>query len=98
MKPNTTELKSQLLHMANVEFPKVAKEEGYPIYFNHCFLRVVYDTLFEAKWQNVFKPKGSAIHALSNEQLTKAVAIGEKILSDRDYLISQNEISKAYRK
>ena len=42
-------LKDQLRTLANETFPAVARRDKYPIVFNHCFLRVVYDNLFGQK-------------------------------------------------
>lgn len=76
------ELKDELLTLANDTFPEVARRGKYPIVLNHCFLRVVYDNLFERKWQEVLGHKKPAIHQLSETQLRRAVDIGREITAD----------------
>ena len=95
---NTLEaLKAQLREQANERFPAAAKTGGYPIRFNHCFLRVVYDTLFGAQWQTVL-PKGKpAIHQLSEDQLRQALRIGEAVIADPETCKALNRQSLIYR-
>ena len=94
----TTEaLRDALRHQANVEFPAAAKAGHYPIRLNHCFLRVVYDNLFGQQWQEVLAKSKPAIRQLSDEQLTAALAIGERVIADRDTCIALNRKSLDWR-
>ena len=89
--------KQRLKELANVEFPKAAKEGKYPIIFNHCFLRVVYDSLFEDKWQHQLKKGQPAIHQLTAEQLDQAIKTGEAMVKDKDLTVDLNQKSLTYR-
>ena len=90
-------LKQRLKEQANETFPAAARAGGYPIRFNHCFLRVVYDNLLGAQWQKVLKKGKPAIHQLSEEQLTKALTIGEEVIASKDRCAELNQKSLRYR-
>lgn len=90
-------LRDRLRQLANETFPAVAKTGDYPVRLNHCFLRIVYDNLFGARWQTVL-PKGQpAYKQLTTEQLARAIEIGEAIVSNPDLCRSLNRRSLAWR-
>lgn len=91
-------LKDRLRQLANDEFPAAARAGKYPIVFNHCMLRVVYDNLFQDKWQRVLAKGRPAIHQLTESQLFVAIAIAEKIMNDRQACVILNEQSVRWRK
>ena len=98
-KPNETiqALRERLMRLANVEFPAAAKSGAYPVRFNHCFLRIVYDHVFGTQWQRIL-PKGQAAYKqLNAEQLTQAISIGESIIQDPALCSELNKASLAYR-
>ena len=78
------ELKEELRQLANVTFPEAARRGGYPIVHNHCFLRVVYDNLFQQNWREVLTDKKPVIHQLDETQLRSAVTLGHEITADRE--------------
>lgn len=95
--PSTETLKDRLRHQANVEFPAAARSGDYPIRFNHCFLRVVYDNLFGTKWQTVLSPGQPAIHQLTGEQLEEALRIGRRVIDDPEVCRALNQRSLVFR-
>lgn len=97
MSDATETRKDRLRHLANEVFPAAARAGRYPIVFNHCFLRVVYDNLLGARWQDVLARGKPAIHQLTDEQLDQAIALGEKLVSDRDTCVRLNRRSLAWR-
>ena len=97
-------LRGELLYLANEKFPAVAKTGGYPVRFNHCFLRIVYDNLFGARWQTVLpNPKDrasrgqAAYKQLDAEQLSRAIEIGERIIDDPEACRELNRKSLNWR-
>ena len=90
-------LKAHLRQLANEDFPAAARAGGYPIRFNHCFLRVVYDNLVGNKWQRVLTGKQPAIHQLTEEQLRRAIEIGEAITAEAGVCRALNEQSLGWR-
>lgn len=95
--PPKEDRKAHLCYLANEAFPAAARGGGYPIRFNHCFLRVVYDNLFGARWNTVLPPGKPAIHQLTEEQLEQAIEIGEEVIADADVCRRLNEQSLRYR-
>ena len=89
--------KERLRQLANVEFPAAAKAGKYPIIFNHCFLRVVYDDVFKDKWQNVLAKGKPAIHQLTETQLDEAIRVGERLVNDKLLVERLNHQSLRYR-
>ena len=88
-----SELKRRLLHIAREEFPAAARADKYPIRFDHCLLRVVYDNLFERQWQTALDPKKPAIHQLSEEELRNAIELAEAVTADRETCVRLNRKS-----
>lgn len=95
--PATYFLKDRLRTLANEEFPAAARAGGYPVVFNHCFLRIVYDNLFGDQWQNKLPGGKAAIHQLSPEQLERAIYIGEAITEDAELCRELNRRSLGWR-
>lgn len=94
----TTEaLRDALRHQANVEFPAAAKAGNYPIRLNHCFLRVVYDNLFGQQWQEVLAKGKPAIRQLTEAQLEAALAIGQRVIDDKEICVRLNRRSLDWR-
>ncbi|OAV45597.1 hypothetical protein [Lewinella sp. 4G2] len=89
--------KQRLKELANEEFPAAARAGKYPIRFNHCFLRVVYDNVFQDKWQHQLAKGKPAIHQLSAAQLDEAIVTGEAMVDDRELTVKLNEQSLRYR-
>ncbi|PPK86074.1 hypothetical protein CLV84_2991 [Neolewinella xylanilytica] len=85
------------MDMANRQFPAVARAGGYPIYRNHCFLRVVYDHLFQKKWQAALDNKKPAIHQLDETQLRRAIHLGNQLMADRQCCEIMNRKSLEWR-
>ena len=92
------DLKQALRTQANDTFPAAARAGGYPIVMNHCFLRVVYDNLFQQKWQTALDAKKPAIHQLDEMQLRRAITLGEEIIADRETCEILNQRSLKWRR
>ena len=97
-------LRRELLRLANEVFPAVAKTGDYPVRFNHCFLRIVYDNLLGARWQTVLHdPKeraGKGLPAyrrLDAGQLASAIEIGHAIIADPAHCRRLNDASLRWR-
>lgn len=90
-------LKDRLRQLANTDFPAAARSGDYPVRFNHCFLRIVYDNLFGGKWQEALSNGKPAIHQLTEEQLTAAIELGERLIDDPAHCRLLNERSLRWR-
>lgn len=92
-----SELKTRLLELVRTELPTVAKRKQYPIRFDHCFLRVIYDNLFDAPWRTVLHENRAAIYQLTEVQLKQAIALAENMLEDRECCVQLNQKSLLLR-
>ncbi len=95
--PDTEALRQRLQTLANQTFPARAKRGGYPVHLNHCFLRIVYDNLFDAPWRTVLTQKRAAYRQLSHAQLLAAIELGERITDDKQACAELNERSLELR-
>ncbi len=99
MPTDILERRAHLRHLANEVFPAAARSGAYPIHLNHCFLRVVYDAVFEARWDTVL-PKGRkpVVDRLAPKQLARAIEVGEGIIADPQLCKALNAKSLSYRR
>lgn len=78
-------LRSKYLRLVNVTLPTYAKTRNFPVHLNHCFGRIILDTLFCGKWDLFLdRKKGAAYKQLSEAQLALAIEIAEKIIYETD--------------
>ena len=71
------ELVAEYQRLAKVALPARAKDEKWPIRFDHCFMRVMLDCAFGKCWYECLdRKRGSAISQISDADLAAAVAVG----------------------
>lgn len=65
------ELQEEFLVQINQVLPEIARRTGkYPVMYNHCWARILYDNLFKTCWYNKLdSTKGPAYTQLSEKQL-----------------------------
>ncbi len=87
------------MHLTNEAMPGVAKEQHWPVRFNHCFQRIILDALFEDCWYNHLNrsSRTPAYRQLTEDQLTYAIAIGEEMISSPEVVKRLNRQSLIYR-
>ncbi len=75
-----SELREEYDRKVNEELPAVARRsDGWPIRLDHCFGRVVLDTLFEDEWYDHVDGR-PAVESLSREELRAAVDVADRML------------------
>jgi hypothetical protein len=86
-------MEENLMELAQDTLPEMAKESGWPISQDHCFLRVAYDCAFNADWRG--KVDGSpAYKHMPDKYLQRAHAVLCRMKSDgHEYVARQNEKS-----
>ena len=91
--------RAQYLELINRKLPQEAKKRDFPVRFNHCFARIILDNLFQCCWYEALdRKKGTAYKQLSEEQLTKAIALAEEIINSPDvYIRELNQNSLRWR-
>ena len=74
------ELVAEYTRLAKDALPARAKEEKWPIRFDHCFMRVMLDCAFGKCWYECLdRKKGSAISQIGDADLAAAVAVGKRM-------------------
>jgi len=81
--------------LANEALPKLAKERGWPVTENHCFLRIAYDNLFGKCWYEVLSKKRAVLKQLDSDQMDKVIEILKSI---PDNLEELNKKSLRFRR
>ena len=96
---NIEALRSQYIELINQKLPQEAKQRDFPVRFNHCFARIILDNLFQCCWyEAIDRKKGAAYKQLSQEELTKAIALAEEIINSPDsYIQELNQNSLRWR-
>jgi hypothetical protein len=88
--------KDELTYYVEFVFPSLAVKYKWPIRFNHCFRRVVYDTLCQDRWdKHIAKP---AIDNMTPIQLVDCLTICKSIVRKPETLPELNQLSLGYRK
>jgi len=88
-------LTEEYLDLVNRQLPEAAQRRAYPVKFNHCFARIILDSLFEDVWYRHL-PKPAYQH-LTAEQLQAAIALGQTFLADPEACFAANQASLRYR-
>ena len=90
------QLVARWLDLTRRVLPDMAPAAGWPIRFDHCFMRVCLDHAIGQPWhERVRRP---AIRHLDDDQLRRAIALAERIAADPGVLPGLNEQSLAWRR
>ncbi len=94
---DTTTLQEEYLAYTKKILPNLAQQHHWVVYYDHCFQRIILDTLFGACWyDNV--PKRPVYKQLSEEQSQQAINIARDIERNGDeYLRQLNTRSLQWR-
>ena len=89
-------LVARWLDLTRRVLPAMAPAAGWPIRFDHCFMRVCLDHAVGQPWhERVGRP---AIRHLTDDQLQAAIAAAEWIAADPGQLPALNRQSLAWRR
>jgi hypothetical protein len=77
-----TQLRDEYYHLVSKRLPDAARERGdWPIQADHCFGRVVLDTLFEDEWYDHVDGRPAYQH-ISPTELRDAITIARLLLDE----------------
>lgn len=97
-RPHRYELQDRYIELTRTELPAKARRGDWVVTNDHCFMRIILDQLFEGCWYDHLDRRLVAYKQLSDEQLTRAIAMGERLLAgDGDTLSRWNNESLAWR-
>ena len=93
--PHRLALLARWTLLTGTVLPGMAREHGWPIRFDHCFMRVCLDTSLGARWDTVVRRP--AIRHLDLSQLAAAVAQAERVAAEPSLLPTLNRASLRLR-
>jgi hypothetical protein len=95
---DVTRLRMAYSRRVNDWLPAAARCAGdWPIQTDHCFARVVLDTVFEDAWYDHVDGRPAVGH-LSPTELSRAVAVADRLLRDgRPAVVEANDQSLRWR-
>lgn len=87
--------REQYLDLVNNRLPVAARKGGYPVRFNHCFVRIILDSICGCEWFRVIEKP--AYKHMTNAQLEQAITLGKKFLADPKACSAANQASLQFR-
>jgi hypothetical protein len=91
-----TMLVEQYIHLTQTVLPDISHKRNWPIHNDHCFQRVVLDTVCQCCWYE--KIPTPAYQHLTYQQALAAVKLCEQIKNNEVNLNVLNDTSKRYRR
>ena len=93
------EQQQKYMHLTNQVMPEVARQQHWPVHLNHCFQRIILDTLFQDCWYHHLDRtrRIPAYRQLSEQQLEEALAIAQRMLDAPEVVRQLNQQSLRYR-
>ena len=89
------EIKKEIYHLVNEVYPKQAKLNNWPVCENHCFLRIIYDNIFNDCWYKHLDKNKTVLDQLDNIQLLRALRYARMLSRKINFL---NQRSLGFRK
>ncbi|MEZ3144775.1 hypothetical protein [Halobaculum sp. MBLA0143] len=95
MLEDTGPLREEYRELTERRLPAAA-DDDWPVTEDHCFQRIVLDTLFEDAWYDHVDGR-PAVRSLTADQLREAIRIAESLLEDPERVAVLNRRSLRYR-
>jgi hypothetical protein len=92
---DTTALRAEYRELTAERLPAQATA-AWPVQADHCFQRIVLDTLFGDVWYDHVTAR-PAVESLTADQLREAIRIAESMLDDPERVAELNRASLRYR-
>lgn len=92
---NRDELEARWFALTREELPVMARDRSWPVHLDHCFQRILLDNAVGMAWREVIRPP--AYRNASDQQLAKAVALGEAAARGEEDLAALNRRSLVWR-
>jgi hypothetical protein len=75
-------LESRYKLLFNTTLPQIAKQKKWPVYLNHCLMRIALDNYCGKCWYDRWEQKKGAMKSMSDEELKGVLAIAERMKTD----------------
>ena len=89
-------LEAEWLALTRERLPAAARERGWPIHLDHCFMRVLLDHAHRDQWTRHVAKRPAYKH-VSDEALARAVEAGQAALAGAADRPAMNRESLAWR-
>ena len=92
-------LQERYLELTRTHLPARARRDGdLPIRFDHCFMRIILDHVFEDSWYRHLDRRLRAYKQLTDAQLRTAVDLAERMLqAPAEEVAAMNDASLRWR-
>ncbi len=90
------ELETEWLTLTRQTLPALAKGRRWPVSADHCFMRILLDTVHGGRWDRIVQGRPAYKH-VDAEQLATAVALGGQVVIGKADLWALNAQSLAWR-
>ena len=91
-----SDLEAEWLDLTRRRLPAAARERGWPIHLDHCFMRVLLDHAYQDEWTGHVEGRPAYKH-VPEERLARAVEAGRAALSGEADLAAMNRRSLDWR-
>jgi hypothetical protein len=89
-------LVARWLRLTREALPAMARQGGWRVRHDHCFMRICLDAAAGGRWDRRFPPP--AIRRAPDDVLARAVAVAERIAAEPGCLASLDAASRAGRR
>ena len=91
------QLEAEWLTLTRQTLPALAKERGWPVSADHCFMRILLDAVHEGQWDKAVQRRPAYKH-IHKEQLEAAITLAKSIVANEADLWALNAQSLAWRR
>ena len=88
-------LETEWFALTREQMPSLASARGWPVRFDHCFQRILLDNAVGGRWRDAIA--SPAYRNATDEQLTRAIALGRDAIAGRSDLHDLNRRSLDWR-
>ena len=92
-----TSLEQTWLQLTRVTLPSLSASRNWPVREDHCFQRILLDTVCGGVWYDHVEGR-PAYRRIDSERLATAVALGERIVDGKEDLTALNARSLGWRR
>ena len=81
------ELEVHYKRLFNVDLPAIGRREKWPVWLNHCLLRVALDNYCGKCWYDVWNQRKGALKSMTSDDIHGVIMIGERMRKDGRQLV-----------
>merc|ERR1719162_1609674 len=74
-----SELETEYKKLFNITLPEVGRTNKWPIYRNHCVMRVALDAYWQCCWYEKLDKTKGALKSMSTPQISNVIELGQRM-------------------